>query len=165
MQQSIPSYQQRDAHWMHQALLEAKKAAALGEIPVGAVIVRDEQVIARAHNRRELDQDAMAHAEVLCIQQACRVLNSWRLSGCTLYVTLEPCPMCSGAIINSRLDRVVYGAKDNKAGCAGSVADLFVMPFNHTPVIRSGILEEECAAVLSEFFETLRKKPEDFEQN
>ena len=165
MQQSIPSYQQRDAHWMHQALLEAKKAAALGEIPAGAVIVRDEQVIARAHNRRELDQDAMAHAEVLCIQQACRVLNSWRLSGCTLYVTLEPCPMCSGAIINSRLDRVVYGAKDDKAGCAGSVADLFVMPFNHTPVIRSGILEEECAAVLSEFFETLRKKPEDFEQN
>lgn len=165
MQQSIPSYQQRDAHWMHQALLEAKKAAALGEIPVGAIIVRDEQVIARAHNRRELDQDAMAHAEVLCIQQACRVLNSWRLSGCTLYVTLEPCPMCSGAIINSRLDRVVYGAKDDKAGCAGSVADLFVMPFNHTPVIRSGILEEECAAVLSEFFETLRKKPEDFEQN
>ena len=165
MQQSIPSYQQRDAHWMHQALLEAKKAAALGEIPVGAVIVRDEQVIARAHNRRELDQDAMAHAEGLCIQQACRVLNSWRLSGCTLYVTLEPCPMCSGAIINSRLDRVVYGAKDDKAGCAGSVADLFVMPFNHTPVIRSGILEEECAAVLSEFFETLRKKPEDFEQN
>lgn len=165
MQQSIPSYQQRDAHWMHQALLEAKKAAALGEIPVGALIVRDEQVIARAHNRRELDQDAMAHAEVLCIQQACRVLNSWRLSGCTLYVTLEPCPMCSGAIINSRLDRVVYGAKDDKAGCAGSVADLFVMPFNHTPVIRSGILEEECAAVLSEFFETLRKKPEDFEQN
>ena len=165
MQQSIPSYQQRDAHWMHQALLEAKKAAALGEIPVGAVIVRDEQVIARAHNRRELDQDAMAHAEVLCIQQACRVLNSWRLSGCTLYVTLEPCPMCSGAIINSRLDRVVYGAKDDKAGCAGSVADLFVMPFNHTPVIRSGILEEECAAVLSEFFETLRKKTEDFEQN
>ena len=165
MQQSIPSYQQRDAHWMHQALLEAKKAAALGEIPVGAVIVRDEQVIARAHNRRELDQDAMAHAEVLCIQQACRVLNSWRLSGCTLYVTLEPCPMCSGAIINSRLDRVVYGAKDDKAGCAGSVADLFVMPFNHTPVIRSGIMEEECAAVLSEFFETLRKKPEDFEQN
>lgn len=165
MQQSIPSYQQRDAHWMHQALLEAKKAAALGEIPVGAVIVRDEQIIARAHNRRELDQDAMAHAEVLCIQQACRVLNSWRLSGCTLYVTLEPCPMCSGAIINSRLDRVVYGAKDDKAGCAGSVADLFVMPFNHTPVIRSGILEEECAAVLSDFFETLRKKPEDFEQN
>lgn len=165
MQQSIPSYQQRDAHWMHQALLEAKKAAALGEIPVGAVIVRDNEVIARAHNRRELDQDAMAHAEVLCIQQACRVLNSWRLSGCTLYVTLEPCPMCSGAIINSRLDRVVYGAKDDKAGCAGSVADLFVMPFNHTPVIRSGILEEECAAVLSDFFETLRKKPEDFEQN
>ena len=159
MQQSIPSYQQRDAHWMHQALLEAKKAAALGEIPVGAVIVRDEQVIARAHNRRELDQDAMAHAEVLCIQQACRVLNSWRLSGCTLYVTLEPCPMCSGAIINSLLDRVVYGAKDDKAGCAGSVLNLLKEPgFNHQAQVVTGILEEECSEMMSGFFSELRKK-------
>ena len=159
MQQSIPSYQQRDAHWMHQALLEAKKAAALGEIPVGAVIVRDEQVIARAHNRRELDQDALAHAEVLCIQQACRVLNSWRLSGCTLYVTLEPCPMCSGAIINSRLDRVVYGAKDDKAGCAGSVLNLLKEPgFNHQAQVVTGILEEECSEMMSGFFTELRKK-------
>ena len=158
MQQSIPFYQQRDAHWMHQALLEAKKAAALGEIPVGAVIVRDEQVIARAHNRRELDQDAMAHAEVLCIQQACRVLNSWRLSGCTLYVTLEPCPMCSGAIINSRLKRVVYGARDPKAGCCGSLTDLFALPFNHHPVIESGLLEDEAQALLQDFFVMLREK-------
>ena len=158
MQQSIPSYQQRDAHWMHQALLEAKKAAALGEIPVGAVIVRDEQFIARAHNRRELDQDAMAHAEVLCIQQACRVLNSWRLSGCTLYVTLEPCPMCSGAIINSRLKRVVYGARDPKAGCCGSLTDLFALPFNHHPVIESGLLEDEAQALLQDFFVMLREK-------
>ena len=158
MQQSIPSYQQRDAHWMHQALLEAKKAAALGEIPVGAVIVRDEQVIARAHNRRELDQDAMAHAEVLCIQQACRVLNSWRLSGCTLYVTLEPCPMCSGAFINSRLKRVVYGARDPKAGCCGSVTDLFAMPFNHHPVVEQGLRAEEAQELLQAFFKDLRAR-------
>lgn len=156
MSDSTPSYLRRDTHWMHLALEEAKKAAALGEIPVGAVIVRGQQLIARAHNRRELDQDALAHAEILCIRQACQALHSWRLSGCELFVTLEPCPMCSGAIINSRLDRVVYGAKDPKAGCAGSVADLFVMPFNHTPIVRSGILQEECAAVLSSFFTELR---------
>ena len=107
----IPAYLQRDCHWMRQALEEAHKAAELHEIPVGAVIVYQNEIIARAHNRRELDQDALAHAEVLCIQQACQKLGSWRLSGCELYVTLEPCPMCSGAIINARLDRVVYGAK------------------------------------------------------
>ena len=123
---------------------------------MGAVIVYQNEIIARAHNRRELDQDALAHAEVLCIQQACQKLGSWRLSGCELYVTLEPCPMCSGAIINARLDRVVYGAKDEKAGCCGSVADLFVMPFNHTPIIRSGVLEEECSQLLSRFFAELR---------
>lgn len=156
MQTTVPSYLLRDTRWMQEALKEAKKAADLGEIPVGAVIVRGETVIARAHNRRELDCDALAHAECLCIRQACQTLNRWRLSGCELYVTLEPCPMCSGAIINSRLDRVVYGAKDEKAGCAGSVADLFVMPFNHIPVIRSGILETECSELLSSFFETLR---------
>ena len=156
MSETIPSYLQRDVFWMQQALELARKAAALGEIPVGAVLVRGDELIASSHNRRELDQDALAHAEVLCIRQACQALGSWRLSGCTLYVTLEPCPMCSGAIINSRLDRVVYGARDEKAGCAGSVADLFVMPFNHTPIIRSGILEQECAEVLSSFFQNLR---------
>ena len=145
MQEPVPSYLERDVYWMQKALQQARKAAALGEIPVGAVIVRGNELIACAHNRRELDQDALAHAEVLCIREACRKLGSWRLGGCELYVTLEPCPMCSGAIINSRLDRVVYGAKDDKAGCAGSVADLFVMPFNHTPIVRSGILESECA--------------------
>ena len=126
MMKEIPAYLQRDCHWMRHALEEAYKAAELHEIPVGAVIVYQNEIIARAHNRRELDQDALAHAEVLCIQQACQKLGSWRLSGCELYVTLEPCPMCSGAIINARLDRVVYGAKDEKAGCCGSVADLFV---------------------------------------
>ena len=152
----IPAYLQRDCHWMRQALEEAHKAAELHVIPVGAVIVYQNEIIARAHNRRELDQDALAHAEVLCIQQACQKLGSWRLSGCELYVTLEPCPMCSGAIINARLDRVVYGAKDEKAGCCGSVADLFVMPFNHTPIVRSGVLEEECSQLLSRFFAELR---------
>ena len=152
----IPAYLQRDCHWMRQALAEAHKAAELHEIPVGPQIVYQNEIIARAHNRRELDQDALAHAEVLCIQQACQKLGSWRLSGCELYVTLEPCPMCSGAIINARLDRVVYGAKDEKAGCCGSVADLFVMPFNHTPIVRSGVLEEECSQLLSRFFAELR---------
>lgn len=155
-EQKIPSYQMEDVRWMREALIEAEKAAELGEIPVGAVMVYQGQIIARAHNRRELDCDALAHAEVLCIAQACKKLHSWRLSGCTLYVTLEPCPMCSGAIINARIDRVVYGAKDDKAGCAGSVADLFVMPFNHTPVVRSGILAEECGEVLRRFFSELR---------
>ena len=145
-----------DEELMQTALDEAKIAASLGEVPVGAVIAKDGEIIARAHNRRELDQDALAHAEVLCIQQACQKLGSWRLSGCELYVTLEPCPMCSGAIINARLDRVVYGAKDEKAGCCGSVADLFVMPFNHTPIVRSGVLEEECSQLLSRFFAELR---------
>lgn len=156
MQEPVPSYLERDVYWMQKALQQARKAAALGEIPVGAVIVRGNELIACAHNRRELDQDALAHAEVLCIREACRKLGSWRLSGCELYVTLEPCPMCSGAIINSRLDRVVYGTKDDKAGCAGSVADLFVMPFNHTPIVRSGILESECAELLTSFFQGLR---------
>ena len=156
MSTSVPQYLKRDVSFMQEALIEARKAALLGEIPVGAVIVQNDEIIARAHNRRELDQDALAHAEVLCIRDACQKLHSWRLSGCTLYVTLEPCPMCSGAIINSRLDRVVYGAKDDKAGCAGSVADLFIMPFNHEPTVRSGVLAEECADVLSQFFKDLR---------
>ena len=154
-----------DEELMRAALDEAKIAADLGEVPVGAVVAKDGEIVSRAHNLRESGKNATYHAELMAIDAACKALGGWRLWQGELFVTLEPCPMCSGAIINSRLDRVVYGAKDDKAGCAGSVADLFVMPFNHTPVIRSGILEEECAAVLSEFFETLRKKPEDFEQN
>ena len=158
MSETIPSYLQRDVFWMQQALELARKAAALGEIPVGAVLVRGDELIASAHNRRELDQDALAHAEVLCIRQACQALGSWRLSGCTLYVTLEPCPMCSGAIINSRLKRVVYGARDPKAGCCGSLTDLFALPFNHHPVIESGLLEDEAQALLQDFFVMLREK-------
>ncbi len=153
---SVPSYQAQDAAFMELALEQARLAAALGEVPVGAVVVRDGQVIAAAHNLRETGHRATAHAEVLAIEQACAVVGSWRLEGCTLYVTLEPCPMCAGAIINARVDRVVYGARDEKAGCCGSVADLFAMPFNHCPRVRSGILQEECLEVLQQFFEGLR---------
>ena len=149
---SVPSYQAQDAAFMELALEQARLAAALG----GAVVVRDGQVIAAAHNLRETGHRATAHAEVLAIEQACAVVGSWRLEGCTLYVTLEPCPMCAGAIINARVDRVVYGARDEKAGCCGSVAYLFAMPFNHCPRVRSGILQEECLAVLQQFFEGLR---------
>lgn len=146
-----------DELFMSAALEEASAAAAEGETPVGAVIVRYGEIIARAHNRRETEKHALRHAELSAIDQACRTLGGWRLTGCTLYVTLEPCPMCSGAIINSRIVRLVYGARDAKAGCAGSVCDLFGMPFNHHPEITGGVLADECSAVLSDFFRELRK--------
>lgn len=152
----MPAYLERDEHFMRLALEQAKIAAELGEIPVGAVVVKDGKVIGKGYNRRELDSSATAHAEVLAIEAACQQLGSWRLSDCELYVTLEPCPMCAGAIINSRIRRVIYGAKDDKAGCCGSVADFFVMPFNHSPLSRSGILEEECRSILQDFFAELR---------
>ena len=145
-----------DQELMQTALEEARLAFEAGEVPVGAVIAKDGEIVARAHNLRETGKNALYHAELMAIDKACQALGGWRLWQCELFVTLEPCPMCSGAIINARLDRVVYGARDPKAGCAGSVADLFVMPFNHTPVIRSGILEEECAQLLSDFFAGLR---------
>ena len=152
----MPAYLERDEHFMRLALEQAKIAAKLGEIPVGAVVVKDGEVIGKGYNRRELDSSATAHAEVLAIEAACKQLGSWRLIDCELYVTLEPCPMCAGAIINSRIRRVIYGAKDDKAGCCGSVADFFVMPFNHNPLSRSGILEEDCRRILQDFFAELR---------
>ena len=145
-----------DLKYMELALEQAGLAFQLGEVPVGAVIVKDDRVIAAAHNLREQNRMATAHAELLAIEEACRKLNSWRLTDCTLYVTLEPCPMCAGAIINSRLSRVVYGAADQQAGCCGSVANFFHMPFNHAPVLTAGVLEQECAALLKEFFEQRR---------
>lgn len=151
-----PAYLEADCAWMREALAEACKAALIGEIPVGAVVVKDGLVIARGHNRREADGLATAHAEIIAIEAACRAIGSWRLSDCQLYVTLEPCPMCSGAIINSRLKRLVYGARDEKAGCCGSVIDLFALPFNHSPILRSGILAEDCARLLTDFFVGLR---------
>ena len=147
-----------DQELMGLALQEAEKAAALGEVPVGAVVAKDGQPVALAHNLRESGKNATYHAELLAIQQACQVLGGWRLWQCELFVTLEPCPMCSGAIINSRLRRVVYGAADPKAGCCGSLTDLFALPFNHHPVIESGLRAEEASALLQEFFARLRQK-------
>ena len=152
----MPAYTHRDENFMRLAIEQAQLAAQLGEIPVGAVVVKDGQVIGRGYNRRESDLSAIGHAEILAIQDACRTLNSWRLTDCELYVTLEPCPMCAGAIINARIRRVVYGVKDEKAGCCGSVADFFAMPFSHTPLSRSGILSEECGRLLTDFFTQLR---------
>ena len=143
---------------MRLALAQAKEAALEGEVPVGAVVVRGEQVISAAHNRRENDRSALAHAELLAIEAACQALGGWRLWECELYVTLEPCPMCAGAAINSRLRRVVFGAYDPKAGCCGSVLDLFSAPFNHHPGITGGVLAEESAALLRAFFRERRKK-------
>ena len=154
----MPSYLHRDEEFMRLAIEQAQLAAQLGEIPVGAVVVKDDQVIGRGYNRREIDSSATAHAEVLAIEDACKHLGTWRLTDCELYVTLEPCPMCAGAIINARIRRVIYGAKDERAGCCGSVADFFVMPFNHNPLSRSGILAEECKTLLLDFFSFLRNE-------
>ena len=144
-------------HYMRQALDLARQALDTGDVPVGCVVVRDGIVIGRGWNRREADGDALAHAECLAIQDACRTLGGWNLRGCDLYVTLEPCPMCAGAIVNARLRAVYYGARDEKAGCCGSVLNLFMEDFNHKPRVYPGVLEPECAALLQDFFHTLRK--------
>ena len=143
--------------YMALALSLAREAAENGEVPVGCVIAdADGKVIGRGRNRRQERPDATAHAEVEAIRQACAALGDWRLSGCTLYVTLEPCPMCAGAIVNARIPRVVYGARDAKAGSCGSVCDLFGMAYNHHPQVEAGVLEEECGQLLTEFFQKLR---------
>ena len=147
-----------DVIYMERALELARIAAKIGEVPVGAVVVKDGEIIAEAHNLRHTGKVATAHAELLAIEEACRKLGTWRLSGCTLYVTLEPCPMCAGAIINSRIDRVVYGVKDAKAGCVGSVINFNSYPFNHAFEVVDGVCEKECAKVLSEFFGKARSK-------
>lgn len=149
----------QDELFMKAAIEEAKKAEAIGEVPIGAVIVKDGEIISTAYNLRETEQRAIAHAELLAIDDACQKLGTWRLSDTTLYVTLEPCPMCAGAIVLSRVDRVVYGAKDPKGGCAGTLMNLLQEDrFNHTAEVTSGVLEEECAALLSNFFKGLREK-------
>ncbi|MGE8207760.1 tRNA adenosine(34) deaminase TadA [Heyndrickxia sp. NPDC080065] len=146
-----------DENFMKLAIEEAKKAEAKNEVPIGAVIVIDGEVIASSHNLRELTQNAVTHAEILAIQEACKKVGSWRLEDAILYVTLEPCPMCSGAIILSRIKRVVYGASDPKAGCAGSLMNLLNdNRFNHQSEVVSGVLEEECSELLSTFFRNLR---------
>lgn len=143
-------------YYMSQALALAREAIEDGDVPVGCVIVRDGQIIGRGRNRREADADATAHAEMEAIRDACDKLGSWRLHGCTLYVTLEPCPMCAGGIINARVEEIRYGAKDEKAGCCGSVLNLFEERFNHHPRIYQGPLVKECQEILRNFFENLR---------
>ena len=145
-----------DIPFMRLALEEARMAGEKGEVPVGAVIVKRGTVIATGQNRREETGNALAHAECVAIENACKVLGDWHLTGCTLYVTLEPCPMCAGAIVNSRIDRVVYGAKDQAFGCVGSKINLFAMDFNHTPKVTTSVLEEECTALLTRFFQEKR---------
>ena len=145
-----------DRIFMEEALKLAAEAAAEGEVPVGCVIVRDGQIVGRGRNRRETQKTALGHAEIEAIGDACANLGGWRLWDCTLYVTLEPCPMCAGAIINARIPRVVYGASDAKCGACGSVCDLFSMDFNHHPQVESGVMAQESSQLLSEFFERLR---------
>ena len=145
-----------DSKYMEEAIALAKEAAAEGEVPVGCVIVRGDTVVGRGRNRRERDKTALGHAEIEAISDACKNLGGWRLWDCTLYVTLEPCPMCAGAIVNARIPRVVYGASDSKCGACGSVCDLFNMDFNHHPTVETGIREEEAAALMTEFFQNLR---------
>ncbi len=145
-----------DHELMGAALAEAEKAAALGEVPVGAVVARRGEIVAAAHNTRETERNAVHHAELLAIDRACKALGGWRLWECELFVTLEPCPMCAGAILNSRIRRVVYGAADPKAGCCGSVTDLFALPFNHHPAVEGGLRAEEASVLLAEFFARLR---------
>lgn len=147
-----------DYELMGAALAEAEQAAALGEVPVGAVVARDGEIIAAAHNTRETEKNALHHAELLAIDAACKKLGGWRLHRCDLYVTLEPCPMCAGALINSRMKTVYYGAPDPKAGSCGSLINLFALPYNHQPALVSGVLEQECADILRNFFRELRKK-------
>jgi tRNA(adenine34) deaminase len=148
-----------DEFYMMEAMKEAKKAEELDEVPIGAVIVLDGKIIARAHNLRESEQKSIAHAELLAIDQACRELGTWRLEDTTLYVTLEPCPMCSGAIILSRVKRVVYGAADPKAGCAGTLMNLLEDErFNHRCEVVKGVLEAECGQLLSNFFRNIRER-------
>ena len=149
-------FTETDRRMMELALEEARLAAEAGDVPVGAVIARGDTVIAKAHNLREAEKNATAHAEVLCINEACRILGGWRLPGCTLYVTLEPCPMCAGAVINSRIERVVYALKDAKAGSFGSVVNLATYPYNHKPKIEFGLLDREAGKLLSDFFTARR---------
>ncbi len=147
-----------DSVFMKKAIELARISAAEGEVPVGAVVVKDNEIVGEGRNRRELGKNALYHAEIEAIDNACKKLGGWRLWQCDLYVTLEPCPMCAGAIINSRIKRVYFGAYDGKAGSFGSVADFNQIPYNHKPEIVSGVMENECSALLKSFFINLRYK-------
>lgn len=151
--------EQEDQAWMLEAIAEAQKAEELGEVPIGAVIVRNGEIIGKGYNLRETKHDPTAHAELVAIRDACERIGAWRLLDCTLYVTLEPCPMCAGALVQSRIKRVVYGTHDPKAGCAGTLMNLLQEPrFNHETELTSGVLQAECAALLTNFFRKLRTR-------
>lgn len=154
MQEENPQHEA----FMRAALEEAEKAKNEKEVPVGAVIVYEGKIISTGRNRREALKNSVFHAEIEAIHRACKKLGRWRLSDCSLYVTLEPCPMCTGAIINSRISSLIYGASDPKAGSCGSVINLFDLPYNHKPQVTSGVLKEECSEILSSFFKELRKQ-------
>ena len=148
-----------EEHYMKEAIRQAKKAAALKEVPIGCVIVYDGRIIARGYNRRTVDKNVLAHAEIIAMRKACRILGDWRLEDCTMYVTLEPCPMCAGAIVQARIPKVVIGCMNPKAGCAGSVLDMLHEDgFNHQVETEVGLLGEECSQMLKDFFKALREE-------
>ncbi len=158
-QQALKLRQKTDEKFMKQALLQAKKAKEIGEVPIGCVIVQDGKVIGRGYNRRNTDKSTLSHAEITAIRKASKKLNDWRLEECTLYVTLEPCQMCAGAIVQARVKEVVIGAMNPKAGCAGSILNLFTMKqFNHQVQTTYGVCEAECSQILKQFFAGLRKR-------
>lgn len=148
-----------DEKYMREAIKQARKAAKIDEVPIGCVIVYDDKIIARGYNRRNTDKSTLAHAEILAIRKAAKVIGDWRLEDCTMYITLEPCPMCAGAIVQARIPRVVVGAMNPKAGCAGSVINLLQMDgFNHKAELTSGVLVDECRTMLQDFFKEMRKR-------
>lgn len=154
-----PPSTKSDEFWMEEAIREARKAEALGEVPIGAIVVRGDEIVGRGHNLREISKDGTAHAEMIAIRNASETIGAWRLLHCRLYVTLEPCPMCAGAIVQCRVPQVIYGASDPKAGCAGTLMNLLQEPrFNHRTEVFPGVLQEECAAMLTAFFRKLRQK-------
>ena len=157
-----PSVSPEDMRYMKEAIRQAKKAAALGDVPIGCVIVYQDKIIGRGYNRRMADKTVLAHAEILAMKKACKKMGDWRLEDCTMYVTLEPCPMCAGAIVQARIPRVVIGCMNPKAGCAGSILNLLDMKeFNHQVELPTGVLEEQCSGMMKQFFKELRQKQKD----
>ena len=147
-----------DEKYMRAAIVQAKKASAIGEVPIGCVIVYEDKIIARGYNRRTIDKNVLSHAEINAIKKACKIMGDWRLEGCTMYVTLEPCPMCAGAIVQARIPRVVIGCMNQKAGCAGSILDMLHEDrFNHQAETEIGVLGEECSLMMKNFFKELRE--------
>lgn len=155
-----------DEKYMRAAIGQARKAGTIGEVPIGCVIVYEDKIIARGYNRRTIDKNVLSHAEIIAIKKACKKMGDWRLEGCTMYVTLEPCPMCAGAIVQARIPKVVIGCMNPKAGCAGSVLDLLHEDgFNHQVEMENGVLEEECSRLMKDFFKELREAKKEKKKN